>query len=107
MRLFFETSVQAEAFLFTVPLGMLLAAGFDLTAAAKRCRVLLDVLLFLLCAIALLYWIRLMRDEGLRMYHLLALCVGMLLYVRGVGALARAVIRRLRSRSSRDQTKSN
>lgn len=94
MRLFFETSLQAEAFLAAVPLGFFLAAGFDLTSAVRRGRAVLDVLLLLACAGALLCLMRFMKDEGLRLYHLLALCAGALLYVRGVGGLLRALFRR-------------
>lgn len=100
MRLFFETSAQAEAFLFTIPLGLLLAAGFDLTFWVRRGRALMDVALLLLCAAALLYLIAFMRDEGLRVYHLLALCIGAVIYTQGVGRLLRTLKRRLLRRQA-------
>lgn len=91
VRLFFETSIQAEAFLFTMPLGFLVAACFDLTSFASKGRVLVDVLLMLLCAAALLTGIALMGEAGLRLYHLLALLIGALLYTQGIGRVFKAL----------------
>ncbi|MDD3334197.1 MAG: spore cortex biosynthesis protein YabQ [Eubacteriales bacterium] len=100
MKLFFETARQAQVFLLTIPLGFALALGFDLSSLSGRFRPLWDVLLFLGCAFALICMTLLTKDEGLRIYHLLAVLCGMLLYFCGFGSLWRNVSHKLRQRKT-------
>lgn len=89
MKLFFETAVQARAFLAAVPLGLLLCLLLELERGMPGGKGLWDVLLVLLCAAGLgllLFWT---KESGLRAYHLLAVGVGLLLYRCGIGRVFR------------------
>ena len=87
MKLFFETSIQARAFLSAVPLGLMLGVLLNLEACLPGWKALWDILLMLLCAAGLgmlLFW----TEEGnLRIYHLLAVGTGLLLYRCGAGCI--------------------
>lgn len=98
MKLFFETAGQAQAFLAAVPLGLLLAACLDASAAAGPLRPVVDVALLLLCGLSLMGLLLFTRDGAMRMYHLLAVLTGAILYSGGVGRLARALGRRIKKR---------
>ena len=50
MKLFFETSIQARAFLSAVPLGLMLGVLLNLEACLPGWKALWDILLMLLCA---------------------------------------------------------
>ena len=88
MKLFFETSIQARAFLSAVPLGLMLGVLLNLEACLPGWKALWDILLMLLCAAGLgmlLFW----TEEGrLRIYHLLAVGTGLLLYRCGAGCIS-------------------
>ena len=86
MKLFFETAGQAQAFLAAVPLGLVLAACLDASVLAGP---LADVLMMLTAGFALMGMMLLSRDEALRLYHLLAILTGALLYTQGIGRLVR------------------
>lgn len=89
MKLFFETAGQAQAFLAAVPLGLVLAACLDASVLAGPLRPLADVLMMLTAGFALMGMMLLSRDEALRLYHLLAILTGALLYTQGIGRLVR------------------
>ena len=82
MKLFFETAGQAQAFLAAVPLGLVLAACLDASVLAGPLRPLADVLMMLTAGFALMGMMLLSRDEALRLYHLLAILTGALLYMQ-------------------------
>lgn len=87
MKLFFETAIQARVFLSAVPLGIMLGMLLNLESRLPGGKALWDVLLMLLCAIwmgILLLWT---GENGLRLYHLLAVGTGLLLYRCGVSRL--------------------
>ena len=87
MKLFFETSIQARAFLSAVPLGLALGVLLNLESCFPGWKVLWDVLLMLLCAAGigmLLFWT---GEDRLRIYHLLAVGTGLLLYRCGAGCV--------------------
>lgn len=96
MRLFFETGGQASAFLFTLPLGFLLALFLDVTRYTGHLRPILDVLALVGCAITLLILTLFMRDQSARMFHVLAILTGAVLYICGVGRLIHGIIRRIK-----------
>lgn len=98
MKLFFETAGQAQAFLMAVPLGLLLAACLDASALTGPLRPLADALLVLGGGLALMAAMLLVRDETLRMYHLLALLTGAVLYSQGIGRLVRMARARIQKR---------
>lgn len=98
MRLFFETAGQAQAFLSAVPLGLLLAACLDASALTGPLRPLTDAVLVLGGGLALMATMLLARDETLRMYHLLALLIGAVLYNQGIGRLVRMACGRIKNR---------
>lgn len=84
MKLFFETSTQAMIFLLMLPLGILFAAGIDVAGFIRIAKPLWDLLLVLLLGVSLGIGIILLGDQGLRMYHLLAVLCGCLLYMLGL-----------------------
>ncbi|MCI6378351.1 MAG: spore cortex biosynthesis protein YabQ [Clostridiales bacterium] len=95
MKLFFETSGQAQAFLAAVPLGMILAAALDISRYAGRLKPLADVMTLLLCGLSLIILTLALRDAALRLYHVLAVAIGALLYTGGIGRLIKAARKRL------------
>lgn len=84
MKLFFETSTQAMVFLLMLPLGILFAAGIDIAGFIRIAKPLWDLLLVLLLGLSLGISVILLGDQGLRMYHLLAVLCGCLLYMLGI-----------------------
>lgn len=95
MKLFFETAAQANVFLVMIPVGLAAAALLDLAAHPSVLRPLWDVLILLLSGAALAFGIVLLGDTGLRIYHLLALVTGALLYVTGIRALLGKMVGKL------------
>ena len=89
MKQVFETAGQPQAFLAAVPLGLVLAACLDASVLAGPLRPLADVLMMLAAAASLMAMMLLARDEALRLYHLLAILTGALLYTQGIGRLVR------------------
>lgn len=85
--LFFETINQAALFLLVVPQGWLLALLLNLSGRAGRWKLVTDVLLLCLCGALFFLFCMLVKEEGLRMYHLLALLTGFLLYRLGPARL--------------------
>lgn len=92
MKLFFETAAQANVFLAMIPVGITAALLIDLAAHLSVLRPLWDVLILLLLGAALGFGIVLLGDTGLRIYHLLAVLSGALLYLTGIRALLRKVV---------------
>ena len=79
-------------------LGLLLAACLDASALTGPLRPLADALLVLGGGLALMVAMLLVRDETLRMYHLLALLTGAVLYSQGIGRLVRMARARIQKR---------
>ena len=102
MKLFFETAGQAQAFLAAVPLGLVLAACLDASVLAGPLRPLADVLMMLAAGFALMAMMLLSRDEALRLYHLLAILTGALIYTQGIGRLVRLAGAWLKKRKKSD-----
>lgn len=94
MTLFFETSRQAWCFLCMTPVGMAAALLMDADVIAGRLRAIADVLLLLLAGLGALVMIVLCRETGLRLYHLLGLMTGAVLYLQGIGKIIRLCIHR-------------
>lgn len=105
MNLFFETSGQAYAFLFTLPLGFLLAFCLDLFGKARKLRPLLDICTLLSCGLILVWLLLILQDERMRLYHILAVFLGAILYLCGVGQIAVRLKRALLTRKSRKKAK--
>lgn len=95
MTLFFETAGQAGAFLFTLPLGFALALCLDMLSASGKLRPLLDVFVLLGGGAVLGWLILLMQSEEMRMFHVLALLLGALIYLGGVGRLLARLKKRM------------
>lgn len=74
-----------------VPLG--LAAGFCLDAGVitGRLRPLADAVLLMVTGCAALAMIVLCREAGLRLYHLLGILTGAVLYTAGIGKIIRCI----------------
>lgn len=84
MKLFFETASQASVFLIMLPLGMLLAACVELTGMTGAGKPLWDILVVLLSGVLLGIGVVFLNDTTLRLYHLLAIVCGWILYRLGV-----------------------
>lgn len=104
MKLFFETAAQANVFLAMIPVGITTAALMDLAVYPSVLRPLWDVLILLLLGTVIGFGIILLGDTGLRIYHLLAVAAGALLYTTGFRVLFRklyeilsGIVRRRRS----------
>ncbi len=91
MKLFFETSRQAFCFLCTVPFGIITAVLMDADVIAGKLRAVADVLFLLLTGLAVMVMIILCRESGLRLYHLLGLLTGAVLYQEGIGKIIRHI----------------
>lgn len=91
MKLFFETAQQAGGFLVMVPVGLFLAMLTDLTGNCRKSRPLCDVFVMLIgCAI--LGWLLIVTgDERIRLYHLLAVLTGAVLYMTGLRRIFRCL----------------
>ena len=98
MRLFFETGAQSASFLAAVPIGFALAFCLDWLKGKQVLRLVLDVCFFLLAGLSLLVLTIFLSEEKLRLYHLLGMIVGSLLYVRGIRAFVRGIIRFFQNR---------
>ena len=89
MKLFFETSGQASCFLCMVPLGLAMAIFLDISLIAGKMRPVMDVLVLLSAGLTVLVAIIFCRETTLRLYHLLGLTTGALLYTQGIGKIIR------------------
>ena len=87
MKLFFETENQALVFLLTVPIGMLLFFFLDGREEQGVWRFVMDLLSFCICGASLfmLFWG--FGQEILRIYHLLGLVTGGMLYMKGMSRI--------------------
>lgn len=92
MRLFFETGGQSASFLLAVPIGFALAVCLDWLKEKQMVRLLLDVGFFLLSGLSLLILTMLLSEEKLRLYHLLGMSIGGLLYLRGIRVVGRGMM---------------
>lgn len=105
MKLFFETTLQAQVFLALLPLGMLLAACADIASMAHKTRPIWDVLILLACGLAAVIFVEMLKDDGVRAYHLLSICTGAVIYLCGFGRLFRCAKRSIqRWLATRSQT---
>lgn len=93
MKLFFETAAQGSLFLSMLPVGMLLALCIDLCGCIDRFRPLWDLLAVLLCFVILGVSIVLLNDATLRVYHVLAVLTGYLLYDCGIRRMIKGACR--------------
>lgn len=98
MKLFFETALQARVFLAAVPIGILLGLCLDLGEICGKARIVIDIVAMLLAAAALVLLSILSLENGLQIYHLLAVIVGILLYLCGIGRLLRYVAEKIKRR---------
>lgn len=96
MNLFFETAGQSLCFLLAIPIGLLLAFLLDGSHGEGIARAVMDVLSLIGAGTALLALTVFLQDEKLRMYHVLGMLVGCILYTGGVGRLRRGIRNRLR-----------
>jgi len=91
MKLFFESSEQACFFAMMVSLGFVTGFCVQEGKGEGWFRFLTDLLLLLACGIAVTSLLLSGKDESLRIYHLLGLLTGVILYVSGVSRLIRWV----------------
>lgn len=94
MKLFFETAVQARVFLAALPIGLLLGLLLDMGSLLGKARIVADIAAALVAGCGLVVLSLLSMENGLQLYHLLAVIVGCLLYSFGIGRAMRSFIRR-------------
>jgi len=89
MNLFFETGSQAFSFLSMVPVGFAAAFCMEIGRFHTSIRALTDVFVMLAAGFVVLVIIVFCRENTLRLYHLLGLLTGTVIYMQGVGKIIR------------------
>ena len=89
MKLFFETTRQAGCFLCMVPIGFVMSLCTDISIKAGKIQPVLDVLITLLTGISVLGGVVLLGENQLRLYHMLGMTTGAILYTQGIGKMIR------------------
>lgn len=98
LEVLFAKAAQGRTFLLMVLLGALLALGIQLAGLLHRRRPLLGMAADVLCAVGLalaLCRVLLQSGEGLRLYGLLGLCIGGVVYTAGIAPAVGWVERRI------------
>ena len=94
MKLFFESAVQAECFLRMLVLGFAAALCLDCGGVLGRFRFAADVLLLIVLGLAALCLCAVHQTDGVRLYQLLGLALGALLYSRGIGQVVQWLVQK-------------
>lgn len=97
MKPFFETAVQARIFLAALPIGFLLGILLDIGGLLGKAGIVADIAALLAAGAGLAMLSLLSMENGLQLYHLLAVVLGCLLYTAGIGRAIRAVYRRIKT----------
>ena len=77
-----------------VPLGMIAACCLEFGWLYPAIRTVLDVLILSAAGIAMLFTVILCSESGVRIYHLLGLTAGALIWVNGIGKIVRWMLNR-------------
>lgn len=101
MTLFFETSHQAWSFLGALPAGFLIALCLDAGRAEGIWRVVLDLLLLSALGFGIVAMIAVFHDHSLRLYHLLGMLVGAILYFQGLCRIKRYIFEKWKQKRLR------
>lgn len=104
MKLFFETALQPWFFLLTLPIGFLICFFLDMRTFSHWVSLILDLSVLLLGTIALIGSLLVSNEKSLRLYHLLGLVTGGILYTGGIGKVRRLFRKGLRSRKKDSQS---
>ena len=100
MTLFFETGHQAVCFLAALPLGFLIAACLCWGRTGGFLRLAADIV-FLACGgTAMVVLLAFLRDDMLRMYHVLGALIGAILYLCGCNSMMKRISARLHAKKS-------
>ena len=91
MKLFFETAVQKNVFLLTLPVGFLVCFLLDTQIPSILIQTFLDFGVLISTGVILVLLVLFSDGSTLRIYHLLGLISGAILYVCGVGICRRKV----------------
>ena len=103
MKLFFESSGQANVFLLMSFSGFVIALLLDSKSSSGVIRLMVDALIIIWGGVTLLATVVFFRENTLRAYHLLGMLSGVLIYLAGVGK----IIRRLRLRQEHARSTAN
>lgn len=101
MTLFFETAHQVWSFLGAVPAGFLVALCLDAGRNEGIIRMALDLLLLSVLGLGTVVMISLFRDQSLRLYHLLGMLLGAILYLQGLCRLKSYLVRVIKQKRLR------
>ena len=101
MTLFFETSTQADLFLKTVLLGLMLACCLDVLNIKSYLSVVVDTVVFCLLAACLILIMIIFQQESLRIYHLLGCMSGSIIYWFGIGKVYKGIVTKINQRKLR------
>ena len=91
MKFFFETEIQSTVFLLTVAGGFLLCMLLDVNLKSVLVQAVLDLLLLTGTGAGIVLFMMFSQDPSLRIYHLLGLMCGSILYICGIGRGRRKV----------------
>ena len=98
MTLFFETGDQLLCFLAAVPAGFLIALCLCFGKKEGILRLVMDLLLLAVSGIAMVCMLLFFRNGALRLYHLLGVITGAILYLSGMNRVQRYVLRLIREK---------
>ena len=100
MTLFFETSTQADFFLQTVLLGLVLACCLDLLNIKSYFSVVVDIVVLGLLSGCLILIMIIFQQESLRIYHVLGCMVGSIVYLQGIGKVLKGIVTKINQRKA-------
>lgn len=91
MKLFFETALQRNVFLLTVPVGFAICFLLDGQVKSILIQTIIDLCVLVGAGFVLVLLVLFSADSTLRIYHFLGLFCGAILYACGVGKCRRKV----------------
>ena len=91
MKLFFETALQRNIFLLTVPVGFTIGFLLDVQVKSILIQTMIDLCVLICAGFVLVLLVLFSTDSTLRIYHFLGLLNGAILYACGVGKCRRKV----------------
>lgn len=89
MKLFFETITQSRIFLLSVLLGFILCFLLDVRIRISGIRFVLDLLTLFCSGVCLVMGLLLSGEHRVRLYHILGILCGSLLYLEGFSKTVR------------------
>lgn len=100
MKLFFETEFQTSAFLLAFPIGFVMFLLMDAGVKCPLVQTMIDLLVLQGVGFSLIALALYTGDSSVKLFHLLGLVCGALLYTSGLGRCIRRVKKRCQERKA-------